>query len=61
MGGGGFMKNQYRGEDCLKRGAWTVCQFKGVLGKERGGGVLEGGFDTPMHTMSYPKIVWHMS
>ena len=35
------MKNQYRGEDCLKRGAWTVCQFKegggGGLGKKGGG------------------------
>ena len=31
------MKNQYRGEDCLKRGAWTVCQFKeGGLGKKEG-------------------------
>ena len=22
---GGFMENQYREEDSLKRGAWTVC------------------------------------
>ena len=29
--------------DCLKRGVWTVCRFKGELGKEEGGGVLEGG------------------
>ena len=34
--------------DCLKRGAWTVCRFKGEGGawQERG-----GGGDTPMHTM----------
>ena len=29
------MENQYRG-------AWTVCQFKGVW-QERGGGAFEGG------------------
>ena len=28
-GGGAVMKNQYRGGDCLKRRAWTVCQFQG--------------------------------
>ena len=22
--------------DCLKRGTWTVCQFKGELGKKEG-------------------------
>ena len=33
--------------DCLKRGAWTVCRFKGGgAWQERG-----GGGDTPMHTM----------
>ena len=42
----GFTKNQYRGGDCLKKGAWTVCQFKGG-----GGAVSEGGIDTPIHTM----------
>ena len=47
------MKNQYRGGDCLKRGRnWTVCRFKGGLGKKEGGGVFEGGgIDTLMHTM----------
>ena len=25
----GLTKNQYRGGNCLKRGAWTVCRFKG--------------------------------
>ena len=33
-----FMKNHYRGGDCLKRGAWTVCRFKGGLGKKGFGG-----------------------
>ena len=28
---------------CLKKGAWTVCRFKGGLGKKDGGGVFEGG------------------
>ena len=41
-------------------GAWTVSWFKGGAWQERGGGVLEG-VDTPMHTMSYPKIIWHVS
>ena len=39
-GGGGFTKNQYRGgEDCLKKGALIVCQFKegGGAWQERGG------------------------
>ena len=43
----------YRG-DCLKRdgGAWTVCRFKGVLGKkEREGGGFVEGVDILMHTM----------
>ena len=46
-------KNQYRGGDCLKRGAWTVCRFKGGFGKKEGGGVFEGErvVDTSMHTM----------
>ena len=43
--GGEFMKNWYRRGDCLKRrgGAWTVCRFKGGLGKKEGGGVFEEG------------------
>ena len=43
---------QYRGGDCLKKGAWTVCRFKEALARKRGwcfrGG---GGGDTPMHIM----------
>ena len=41
--GGGFRKNYYIGENCLKRGAWTVCRFQGGLAKKRGGGVFERG------------------
>ena len=40
------MRNQYIGEDCLKRGAWTVRRFKeGVV-------FLRGRVDTPMDTTS---------
>ena len=41
--GWGFTKNQYRGEDCLKREAWTVCQFMGRLDKKEGVVFLMGG------------------
>ena len=41
--GGGLTKNQYRGDELPKKGAWTVCRFKGGLGKKDGGGVFEGG------------------
>ena len=39
------MKNQYRGGDCIKKGAgaWTVSQFKGWLGKKEGEVFLRGG------------------
>ena len=40
------MTKKFRGvhEKPIKRGAWTVCQFKGgEAWQERGGGVLEGG------------------
>ena len=30
------MKNQYKGGDCLKKGAWTVYKFKWGLGKKEG-------------------------
>ena len=37
------MKNQYRGENCLKRGGLgQFCQFRGAW-QEREGGVLRGG------------------
>ena len=41
------MKNQYRGGNCLKRGAWTVCRFKGGLARK--GGVFEGGWYPNVH------------
>ena len=54
MGGGGVTKIQYRGGNCLKRGAWKVCRFKGGLGKKVGGCVFKGGtVDTPVHTMAF--------
>ena len=41
--GGDLAKNRYRGEDCLNTGAWTVCRFKGGLGKKKGVVFLTGG------------------
>ena len=35
-GGEGVHENQYIEENGLKRGAWTVCRFKGGLAKKRG-------------------------
>ena len=32
-GGGGGMKNQYIGGNCLKRETWAVFRFKGGLAK----------------------------
>ena len=49
----GFTKNQYLGRNCLKRGAWTVCQFKGEAGKKEGGDFEGEGVDTSMYTMEY--------
>ena len=53
--GGVHKKPVYRG-DCLKREAWTVCRFKGGLGKKERGSVFEEGIDTRMHTMTSFKI-----
>ena len=39
---GGSQKANIEEGGCLKRGAWTVCQFKGGW-QEREGGVLEWG------------------
>ena len=47
---GGHDKPICRGY-CLKMGDWTVCRFKGKLGKKEGSDLFEGGVDTPMHTM----------
>ena len=48
--GGVHKKTIYGGENCLKRGPWTIYRFKGDLAK-RGGDVFDEGVDTPMHTM----------
>ena len=46
----GVHKKIYRGK-LLKQGSWTVCRFKGALGKKEKM-VFFSGFDTPMHTMN---------
>ena len=43
MGGGGIHKKPICRGNCLKRGAWAVCRFKGGLGKKEEGGFFEGG------------------
>ena len=51
------MKNQYRGGECLKnRGLGLFADLRGGLDK-KGGGVFEGGFDTPRHTTVVLLIV----
>ena len=50
VGGGGHEKPIYR-RDCLKRGAWTVCWFKGGAWQEGEGWCFWGGGDTPIITM----------
>ena len=46
---GGFTKNQFRGEDCLKRGG--LGQFANITEAwQVRGGVFLRGVDTPMHT-----------
>ena len=42
-GGGGFTKKQYKGGNCLKRGAWTVCRLKEGLGENEGVVFFMGG------------------
>ena len=51
---GGSRKTNIEEGDCLKRGAWTVCWFKGGgLARKMGVVFLRGGGggDTLMHTM----------
>ena len=45
LGGGGIHEKPISMGDCLKRGTWTVCRFKGGGGawQERGANVFEGG------------------
>ena len=52
------MKSQYTGGNCLKKGAWTVCRFKGWLGKKERE-VFFGGVDIPKHTMSKNLITFN--
>ena len=39
--GGGGMKNQYKGEDCLKRGLGQFADLKGDAWQERGVSAFE--------------------
>ena len=49
---GRVSRNQYIGENCLKRGALTVADLTGTWQKRRTGYFWEGGrVDTPMHTI----------
>ena len=56
--GGGVVPEKpiYREGDFLKRGAWTVCRFKGggELGKKEGGGVFEGGGLVSLLSLLFP-------
>ena len=51
LGGWCSWKTNIEGGGFPKKGAWTVCQFKGAW-QERAGSVFEGGLIPPMHTMS---------
>ena len=47
--------------DCLKRGTWTFCRFKGKGGLARKKGVVFlRGVDTSMHTMIQLFIFSHV-
>ena len=56
-GVGGFTKNQYRRRDCLKRGVWIVCIFKGGLVKKRGWCVWGGCWCPNAHYVSLFKLI----
>ena len=47
LGGEFTKKNDIEG-DCLKKGPWTVCRFKGAW-QERGGVFLRGGWYLDVH------------
>ena len=51
-GGGGFMKNQYRGEDCLKGGGGLDSL---QLDIKEGDGVFEGGL-IPQYTLCFISL-----
>ena len=47
--GGEFMKDRHRGGGLPKKGAWTIFQFKGGLGKKEGVVFLSGGWYPDAH------------
>ena len=47
-GGRGLRKTNIYGGDCLKKGGWTVCRFKGRLGN------IEEGVMKPQCTLWSP-------
>ena len=50
--GGEFMKNRYKGVDCLKGGGWRLGHFaylRGGLGRKRVGGLRGGGLYPDAH------------
>ena len=53
---GGVQEKPIEGGDCLKRGAWTVCQFKGVLTRKSGVVFLRGAMIPQSTLCSYFKI-----
>ena len=58
-GGGGCLgsqKTNIEGGHCLKRGAWTVCQFKGGLA--RVGWCFWGGGLIPQCTLWINHMIW---
>ena len=59
---GGSRKTNKEGR-LPKRGGGGLGQFADLRGalQERGGGVLDGGLIPQCNTMSYSKIIWHMS
>ena len=60
---GGSQKTNTEERDYLKRGAWTVADLRGAW-QERGGGAfegVEGGAETPMHTMSFLYLLQQTS
>ena len=52
-----MQKKQYIRGELLIKGAWTVCRFKRGLGKKEGVMFFRGGVETPMHTMSWRRLL----
>ena len=56
------MKNQYIGGNCLKRGTWTVCRFKGGgLGEEEEGWYLNAHCFPKVFTVNRIKTLIHLN